>query len=46
VIVLAGGGVRGPDDLSALAAAGCDGALIATALHTGAVDPRHSSVSR
>jgi phosphoribosylformimino-5-aminoimidazole carboxamide ribotide isomerase len=35
VTVLAGGGVRGPDDLAQLADAGCDGALVATALHDG-----------
>jgi len=40
VTLLAGGGVRGPDDLSRLASAGCDGALIATALHKGTIDPR------
>jgi phosphoribosylformimino-5-aminoimidazole carboxamide ribotide isomerase len=30
--LLAGGGVRGPEDLERLAAVGCDGALVATAL--------------
>ena len=35
VTLLAGGGVRGPDDLARLAAAGCDGALVATALLEG-----------
>ncbi len=30
--LIAGGGVRGPDDLARLADAGCDGALVATAL--------------
>jgi phosphoribosylformimino-5-aminoimidazole carboxamide ribotide isomerase len=35
VILLAGGGVRGPDDLADLARAGCDGALVATALQDG-----------
>lgn len=30
-----GGGVRGPADLEAIAAAGCDGALVASALHDG-----------
>ena len=34
-ILLAGGGVRGLDDLEQLANAGCDGALVATALHAG-----------
>ena len=35
VALLAGGGVRGPEDLQRLADAGCDGALVATALHDG-----------
>jgi len=35
VTVLAGGGVRGLTDLEQLADAGCDGALVATALQTG-----------
>jgi phosphoribosylformimino-5-aminoimidazole carboxamide ribotide isomerase len=35
VPLLAGGGVRHNGDLEALAAAGCDGALVATALHAG-----------
>ena len=30
--LLVGGGVRGPEDLERLAAAGCDGALVATAI--------------
>jgi phosphoribosylformimino-5-aminoimidazole carboxamide ribotide isomerase len=34
-MLLAGGGVRGPDDLVRLAESGCDGALVATALHNG-----------
>lgn len=33
--LVAGGGVRGVDDLHALAAAGCDAALVASALHDG-----------
>jgi phosphoribosylformimino-5-aminoimidazole carboxamide ribotide isomerase len=33
--LLAGGGVRGLNDLRELANAGCDGALVATALHDG-----------
>ena len=33
--LLAGGGVRDADDLARLADAGCDGALVATALHDG-----------
>jgi len=35
ITLLAGGGVRGPNDLSDLADAGCDAALVATALHDG-----------
>ncbi len=35
--VFAGGGIRGFDDLARLAAAGCAGALIASALHDGAL---------
>jgi phosphoribosylformimino-5-aminoimidazole carboxamide ribotide isomerase len=34
---LAGGGVGGPSDLERLRQAGCDGVLVATALHTGKV---------
>ena len=37
VTLFAGGGVRGTDDVDALARAGCDGALVATALLSGAV---------
>jgi phosphoribosylformimino-5-aminoimidazole carboxamide ribotide isomerase len=33
--LVAGGGIRGWDDLVRLAGAGCDGALVATALHDG-----------
>ena len=33
--LLAGGGVRGLDDLTLLSTIGCDGALVATALHDG-----------
>jgi phosphoribosylformimino-5-aminoimidazole carboxamide ribotide isomerase len=51
--LLAGGGVRGIEDLARLAEAGCEGALVATALHDGrlgaaadAAAPRHRSVSR
>jgi HisA/HisF family protein len=35
--LLAGGGVRSVDDLVALAEAGCDGALVASALHDGRI---------
>ena len=37
VAVLAGGGVGGPQDLMRLADAGCDGALVATALQDGRI---------
>ncbi|MEX0712308.1 MAG: HisA/HisF-related TIM barrel protein [Pirellulales bacterium] len=33
--LISGGGVRGPQDLRALAEAGCDAALVASALHDG-----------
>jgi phosphoribosylformimino-5-aminoimidazole carboxamide ribotide isomerase len=33
--IIAGGGIRGPSDLCSLAAAGCDAALVASALHDG-----------
>lgn len=35
VTLLAGGGIRGLEDLIRLAEGGCDGALVATALHDG-----------
>jgi len=38
--LLAGGGVRGVDDLRALGGAGAAGALVATALHSGVIGPR------
>jgi phosphoribosylformimino-5-aminoimidazole carboxamide ribotide isomerase len=37
VTLLAGGGVAGLSDLAGLAAAGCDGALVGTALHDGRI---------
>jgi phosphoribosylformimino-5-aminoimidazole carboxamide ribotide isomerase len=40
VALFAGGGVRGPDDLVRLAVSGCDGALVATALHDGRLGVR------
>jgi phosphoribosylformimino-5-aminoimidazole carboxamide ribotide isomerase len=46
VRLLAGGGVAGPKDLTRLAEAGCDGALIATALHTGRIGQSSASASR
>ena len=35
--LLVGGGVRNQEDLAMLAEAGCDGALVATALHRGVI---------
>jgi phosphoribosylformimino-5-aminoimidazole carboxamide ribotide isomerase len=40
VTLLAGGGVRDETDLRRLGDAGCDGALVATALLSGALQPR------
>src|SRR5262249_50181073 len=37
--IIAGGGVRSEADLDALAKAGCDGALVASALHDGRLQP-------
>ncbi|MCA9248200.1 MAG: hypothetical protein KDA42_13825 [Planctomycetales bacterium] len=39
VEIISGGGVRSCEDLVALQAAGCDGALVATSLHNGAICP-------
>ncbi len=36
--IIAGGGVRGGEDLLSLARAGCDAALVASALHDGRLD--------
>jgi phosphoribosylformimino-5-aminoimidazole carboxamide ribotide isomerase len=38
--IIAGGGVRGPADLLSLEKAGCDAALVASALHDGRLDAR------
>jgi len=54
ITLIAGGGVRGPGDLARLADEGCDGALVASALHDGrltafdvaAARDLHRSVSR
>ena len=46
VRLLAGGGVAGPEDLARLAEAGCSGALVATALHTGRIGQSSASASR
>ena len=44
--LIAGGGVRGWDDLVQLADAGCDGALVATALHDGRITAAEISAAR
>jgi phosphoribosylformimino-5-aminoimidazole carboxamide ribotide isomerase len=44
--IIAGGGVRGHDDLRALAAAGCDGALVASALHDGRLSAEKCAAMR
>lgn len=44
--LIAGGGVRGWDDLARLAQAGCSGALVATALHDGSIDASHITAAR
>ncbi len=46
VALLAGGGVRGLNDLTRLARAGCDGALAATALHNGGLDVAGAALAR
>jgi phosphoribosylformimino-5-aminoimidazole carboxamide ribotide isomerase len=46
VTLLAGGGVRDVEDLRALAARGCDGALVATALHDGRIGARDIAAAR
>ena len=46
VTVLAGGGVRGWTDLEQLAEAGCDGALVATALQQGTIGAREIERAR
>jgi phosphoribosylformimino-5-aminoimidazole carboxamide ribotide isomerase len=46
VRLLAGGGVAGVEDLRRLAGAGCDGALVATALHSGRIGQSGASASR
>ena len=44
--VIAGGGVRGPADLTRLAEAGCDGVLVATALQDGRLDAEAIAAAR
>jgi phosphoribosylformimino-5-aminoimidazole carboxamide ribotide isomerase len=44
--LLAGGGVRGADDLTRLAGAGCDGVLVATGLHNGRLSATDVTAAR
>ncbi len=44
--LIAGGGLRGPEDLARLAEAGCDGVLVATALHDGRLDAEAVAAAR
>jgi phosphoribosylformimino-5-aminoimidazole carboxamide ribotide isomerase len=44
--LIAGGGVRGLADLRAIAEAGCDGALVASALHDGRLTREDVAVAR
>ena len=44
--LLAGGGVRGEDDLARLANCGCDGALVATAVHDGRIGADEVAAAR
>jgi phosphoribosylformimino-5-aminoimidazole carboxamide ribotide isomerase len=46
VRLLAGGGVADPEDLARLVQVGCDGALVATALHLGRIGQSSASASR
>ena len=46
VMLIAGGGVRGAEDLTRLAEAGCDGALVATALHDGRLTAKDVAAAR
>ncbi len=46
VTLLAGGGVRGLQDLAQLADAGCDGALVATTLHDGRIGAAEVAAAR
>jgi phosphoribosylformimino-5-aminoimidazole carboxamide ribotide isomerase len=39
ISLLAGGGIRGPEEVSRLAGAGCDGVLVASAIHDGFITP-------
>jgi phosphoribosylformimino-5-aminoimidazole carboxamide ribotide isomerase len=44
--LIAGGGVRGWDDLVGLAKAGCNGALVATAVHNGSIGADEITAAR
>jgi phosphoribosylformimino-5-aminoimidazole carboxamide ribotide isomerase len=39
VPIYSGGGVRSPEDLSLLSEAGCDAALVGSAIHSGSISP-------
>jgi phosphoribosylformimino-5-aminoimidazole carboxamide ribotide isomerase len=43
--LIAGGGIRGLEDLRHLAEAGCDGALVGTALHQGRLTPADIAIA-
>ena len=45
-VLLAGGGVRGWDDLVGLAKAGCNGALLGTAVHNGSIGADEIAAAR
>ena len=44
--LIAGGGVRGLDDVVRIADAGCDGALVASALHDGRLSAAEVATAR
>ena len=44
--LVAGGGIRGVDDVEQLAESGCDGVLVATALHDGALGAAEVAAAR
>jgi phosphoribosylformimino-5-aminoimidazole carboxamide ribotide isomerase len=46
VQLLVGGGIRGPDDVSRLRQLGCEGVLVASALHDGRLNAGYSNVTR
>ena len=44
--IIAGGGIRSAGDLRSLETAGCDAALVASALHDGRLSPRDCAIFR